>query len=168
MKPTLNQTLAEELIYMAEIDQAMRAKAITDEATWDSSIDEANALRLQEIVQTQGWPTITMVGAKASHAAWLLVQHAPSLGFMKYCLRLMKALARGEVNPANVAYLEDRVLVMEDKLQIYGTQFREGDDLCPYPIQDPEHMDERRANIGLSSFAENEARMREIYDSPNP
>ena len=164
MKTIVNKLLADELLSMAEIDQAMRFLAIKDENAWNAQIDEDNSTRLQTIVEAQGWPTISKVGTNASHAAWLLVQHAPSLDFMKNCLELMKQLPKDEVNPANVAYLEDRVLMMSGEPQIYGTQFQgKGKDLQVYPISEPEKVEERRASVGLGTFAENEARVRELY-----
>lgn len=70
----------------------------------------------------------------------------------------------GDVKPANIAFLEDRLLTMEDKSQIYGTQFRTIDGVTePFPIEDPEHVDKRRASVGLSTFAENEARIKAMY-----
>jgi hypothetical protein len=161
---TLNQSLADELLKMAEVDQAMRTKVISGEAEWDSSVDKASQARLKEIVDKEGWPTIPKVGADASRAAWLLVQHAPSLEFMEQCLELMETLPNGEVSPANVAYLKDRVLMMNGKPQIYGTQFQgSGKDMHVYSIEDAEHVDERRSSVGLGAFAENEARLRELY-----
>ena len=161
---TLNQSLADELLKMAEVDQAMRMKFINGEAEWDSSVDEASQTRLKEIVEAEGWPTIPKVGSEASRAAWLLVQHSPSLEFMEHCLDIMEALPEGQVSPANVAYLKDRVLTMNGKPQIYGTQFQgSGKDMHVYSIEDAEHVDERRASVGLGTFAENEARVRELY-----
>jgi hypothetical protein len=160
----LNQSLAEELLRMAEIDQAMRMKVINDGAEWDSSVDKASQSRLMEMVDSDGWPTIPKVGARASNAAWLLVQHAPSLKFMEQCLEIMEALPPGEIRPANIAYLKDRVLMMNGKPQIYGTQFQStGKEMHVYPIEDAERVDERRASVGLGTFAENEARIRELY-----
>lgn len=76
----------------------------------------------------------------------------------------MKSLPVGEVDPAHIAYLEDRVLMRNNKPQIYGTQFQGmGQDMHVYPIQDPDRVDERRASVGLCSFAENEARIRKLY-----
>jgi hypothetical protein len=83
---------------------------------------------------------------------------------MKHCLDVMEALPMDEVNPANIAYLKDRVLMMNGMPQIYGTQFQgSGKDMHVYPIEDAEHVDERRASVGLDIFAENEARLRELY-----
>jgi hypothetical protein len=80
---TLNQSLANELLQMAETDQAMRIKVINGEAEWDSSVDQQNQARLMSIIEEYGWPTIPKVGAEASHAAWLLIQHSPDLKFME-------------------------------------------------------------------------------------
>jgi hypothetical protein len=161
---TLNQSLANELLQMAETDQAMRIKVINGEAEWDSSVDQQNQARLMSIIEEYGWPTIPKVGAEASHAAWLLIQHSPDLKFMERCLELMESLTEREVSPANVAYLKDRVLMMNGKPQIYGTQFQgAGKDMQAYPIEDADRVDERRASVGLGSFAENETRLRELY-----
>jgi hypothetical protein len=76
----------------------------------------------------------------------------------------MESLTEREVSPANVAYLKDRVLMMNGKPQIYGTQFQgAGKDMQAYPIEDADRVDERRASVGLGSFAENETRLRELY-----
>ena len=160
----LNEPLASELLKMAEDDQAMRMKVINGEAAWDSTIDERSQKRLTAIVHEQGWPTIPKVGAEASNAAWLLAQHAPDVKFKEYCLELMENAPPGEVKPANIAYLRDRVLMMNGKPQIYGTQFQgTGEDMHVYPIEDIDHVDERRARVGLGTFAKDEARLREVY-----
>jgi hypothetical protein len=159
-----DESLADRLLRMADADRAMRTKAIDGEAEWDDSVDEANQSELMEIVRRKGWPTISKVGNEASQAAWLLVQHAPSLEFMESCLALMEDLPQGEINPANLAYLRDRVLVRNGEPQIYGTQFQQvGTDMSVWPIRDPEHVDERRASVGLGTLAENETRLGERY-----
>ncbi len=63
----------------------------------------------------------------------------------------MKHLSPSEFFPKNLAYLEDRVLTAQGKPQLYGTQFQgEGKTFGPQPIEDEEHLDERRACVGLS------------------
>jgi hypothetical protein len=45
--------------------------------------------------------------------------------------------------------------------QLYGTEFTVTDrELGPGPIEDPQRLDERRAEAGLEPFADYEARMR--------
>ncbi len=76
------------------------------------------------------------------------------VAFQRKCLTLMNAeLDRKEVFPGNVAYLTERVLVNEGRLQLYGTQFesiRGG--FRMRPVLEPEHLDQRRAKMGLSSM----------------
>jgi len=160
----LNRPLADELLKLAEVDQTMRMNVIAGEAEWDSAVDEISQTQLKAIVRGGGWPTISTVGADASHAAWLIVQHAPSLDFMKECLELMTSLPNGEVDPKDIAYLKDRVLMLSGKSQIYGTQFiGAGKDMHVYPIEDAERVNERRASIGLGTIAEDEAALHQLH-----
>ena len=161
-----NSELADELLEMVRVDQEMRFASIKDKKSWDDSIDHRNTARLKEIIKTFGWPTISKVGAEASHAAWLLVQHAyAEPDFMKECLELMRSCTEGDVALENLAFLEDRLLVMEGKPQVYGSQFRRVNDVFePSPIADPEHVDERRASMGMSTLAENADRLTREWD----
>ena len=146
------KAIADELMQMSEVDQQMRKRR-----QWDASIDVANTRRMKQIVEQIGWPTRSKVGKNASERAWLLVQHADhDRAFQQRCLDLMKAQAAGEVSPVNMAYLEDRVRVGEGRPQIYGTQFYtdEAGNLGPQPIEDPDHVDERRQAVGLQPLSE--------------
>ena len=54
--------------------------------------------------------------------------------------------------------LEDRILVRNGKKQVYGTQLHSGPDtggkLVLAPIEDEEHVDKRRASVGLMPLKE--------------
>ena len=165
MDPQTYRAIATELLAMAQVDQEMRKAAIKDMSQWDASVDQRNTARIMAIVGEIGWPTISRVGAAASQSAWLLVQHATAEpAFMKLCLTLMRDAATGDVAPANMAYLEDRLLTMEGKPQMYGTQFRIiAGVIEPFPIEDPDHVDERRARVGLETLAEHKARGKAMY-----
>ncbi len=146
------KAIADEIMKMSEVDQKMRKSG-----QWDSSIDVENTQRMKEIVEQIGWPTRSKVGRHASESAWLLVQHADhDRAFQKMCLDLMKAQSAGEVSPANIAYLEDRVRVGEGRPQLYGTQFYadEAGHVGPKPIEDPDNVDERRKAVGLQPLSE--------------
>jgi len=163
MDKKLSATIGHDLIQMADIDQAMRKRAMQGEP-WDSSVDRVNTERLKTIVREQGWPTISKFGLEASQAAWLIVQHADhDVDFQAYCLELMKNENPDELNPTHIAYLEDRVRVNHGQSQLYGTQFfGTGTELKPQPIEDEEHLGERRAKVGLGSFEEYKKQMEEI------
>lgn len=165
----------EELLRMVKEDQDARHAAIKDKFK-DSKlterareIDHRNTARLKALVAQHGWLGKSLVGEDGAHDAWLLVQHADKdLAFQKHCLEKMKqGLAKGEVLPKDVAYLTDRVAVAEQRKQTYGTQFMgKGEEMKPQPIEDEEHVDERRKSVGLPSMAEYKKQMQQAYNSP--
>lgn len=68
---------------------------------------------------------------------------------------------------ALLAYLTDRVRTAQGKRQIYGTQFKEvNGTLQPEPIEDPGHVDARRASIGLNSLDEYRAQVAQTCGKP--
>src|SRR5258708_32417370 len=87
--------------------------------------DQDNTAWLKSVIKKEGWPTISKVGEEASHAAWLIVQHADlDIKFQEDCLALLqKTWKNHDINPRNLAYLTDRVAVNTGLEQTYGTQF---------------------------------------------
>lgn len=170
----MDEDLRRELLARREEDQQIRhlAAAQADPDTgrlpdglgeqWHS-IDDGNTRWLADLVASRGWPGRTLVGDEAAKAAWLLAQHADQDPVQQRAfLDLLRgAVAQGEASPAHLAYLEDRVRVNAGQPQLYGTQFTvTGETIGPCPIEDPERIDERRAQAGLEPFADYEARMR--------
>jgi hypothetical protein len=167
----VDEQLRQELLSRAAEDQRVRrllsgprGHQVPDEiaAQWDR-VDEDNTRWLGELVAAHGWPGRTLVGEDGARAAWLLAQHADhATDQQRTFLDAMRgAVAQGEASLRNLAYLEDRVRVHDGQPQLYGTQFIviEGE-FGPHPIEDPERLDERRAEAGLEPFAEYEAIMR--------
>jgi hypothetical protein len=67
------------------------------------------------------------------------------------------AVKRGNAQPSNLALLEDRVALAEGRHQIYGSQVSAGatpEENYVRPLADPDHVDERRAAVGLEPLAE--------------
>ena len=173
----MDEELRAELLTRREEDQRIRHAAMeaTDPKTgrlpddlgaeWHR-IDTANTEWLSDVVDRIGWPGRTLVGEDGARAAWLLAQHAdhrPDLQ-RKFLDLLRAAVADGEAEPRDLAYLEDRVRVADGRPQLYGTQFQgRGADLAPAPIEDPDRLDARRAAVGLQPFAEYEATLRARY-----
>ena len=113
--------------------------------------------RLREIIARHGWPTFRLVGRDGSTAAWVITQHSDhDPAFQQRALTLMKAAARvGQADRIELAYLTDRVAVNHGRPQVYGTQVTcIGEELGPAPLIDPEHVDERRASVGLVPLQE--------------
>lgn len=130
-----------------------------------AEIDEANTKWLKDVIDKHGWPGKSLVGDDGASATWLLVQHADrDREFQKKCLTLMEAMPSGEVRAENIAYLEDRILVGDGKPQKYGTQMMEVDGkFVPSPIEDEEHVDERRKKLGMASMAEQLKQIEKTY-----
>lgn len=166
-----DEALRQELLEMVKEDQAARKeflKAPSDAAIRRklADIDHKNTARMKEIIDKHGWPGKDLVGDEGAHSAWLLIQHADrDRAFQKRCLTLLEqAVKARQASGVDLAYLTDRVLVGENKKQMFGTQFREKDGkMEPYPIADEVNVDQRRKEVGLPSLAEYRKSMEEIY-----
>jgi len=147
----------------------MRKKA-TDTGIWDFDIDRQNTIALKKIIKQFGWPTIRMVGKKASFNAWLLAQHADhALRFQKKVLRLLRDIYEKEkdIDPMNIAFLTDRILVAEGKKQIFGTQFyvtKSG--WKPRPIKNMKELNDLRKQYGLRSYQEDVGAAKKLQATP--
>jgi hypothetical protein len=165
--------LAEELAAMAAIDQRVRSipqggaflhrPSSAELMAW-RRVDVENTDRLRVIVAERGWPGRALVGESGAEDAWLLAQHADrQLDTQRQFLAAVEAAVQAGDAPArHAAYLADRVAMNEGKPQIYGTQIadvRDGEGV-PWPIADPEGVDQRRGAAGLEPFAEYVAQWR--------
>ena len=167
--PRHDAALRRELLAMCEVDQKVRqgfgSRMSAETVAEIQAVDARHTSRMRAIVAEHGWPGRALVGDDGSHAAWLLVQHADG-AFMAQCLPLMeRAVAAGQAFGKDYVYLLDRVRMQQGKPQIYGTQFTFAADgqLVLHPIEDAEHVDERRQAMGLPPMAEQEKVMREVY-----
>jgi len=156
---------------MQKTDLEVRAQLLQEGSLGDGynarmrEVHERNAARLKQIIEAHGWPGRTLVGDQGSHAAWFVVQHAiGDPAFQRACaIAIERAVARGEAPLAQLAFLVDRIRYFEGKPQIYGTHFHwdENGEMNPWPIQDPQGVDERRRRAGLNTIAERTREIRE-------
>ncbi len=88
---------------------------------------------------------------EASRAAALILIHSPDHKFQRALLPKLQELAdQNKILGTDVALLVDKLLVADGKPQRFGTQFhREGDKLVMYPVEDPENLEQRRAQYLL-------------------
>ncbi|MGI5199063.1 DUF6624 domain-containing protein [Streptomyces sp. CA-288835] len=153
--------LAVELADMAAADHQSAVLANSDDPAEQLAWRRLTAQhgdRLGEIMEEYGWPTEELVGEEAARAAWLIAQHADrQLEVQRRALQLMEqAVAAGSGSPRELAFLRDRTLVNEGRKQIYGTQIAGVKDGAPvpWPCEEPERMDELRAEVGIEPFDE--------------
>lgn len=162
--------LRAELLARADADQAARHALPPRPGAKDwqhvRDLDAANSQWLLATVSRYGWPGHAMANTDAAHAAWLLAQHSPS-DMQEFFLPLMvEAVKAGDADPADAAYLIDRVRVRQLRGQLYGTQYElTGDDLRLSPVENPDHLDQRRASVGLGPHADYDANTRQAHDA---
>jgi len=147
-----------EIMKMSSLGTTQQSEELISILKRQDEIDTKNMARLEEIIKQHGWPGRSLVGEKAANAGFLILQHA-DLSFQKKYFPLVKeGVSKGEVRPAEAAMLEDRILMKEGKKQIYGSAVQSGPEtggkLELHPIEDEEHVDERRAAVGLMPLAE--------------
>jgi hypothetical protein len=175
---SINEELRQILLDMAAEDRRARAElAATGElfqgyAPRMAAIHLHHAQELKVIIRTWGWPGKSLVGEDGAQAAWLIVQHAIGWpDFQRTCLSLLQdAVARGELEPATIAYLEDRICFYERRPQRYGTQFDwdEHGQMSPWTLADPQRVDEYRCSVGLGPLAKQIEQARQATEDQIP
>ena len=109
-----------------------------------------NERKLLKLLEIYGWPTASSVTEYAAAGAALIINHTTYEVRSNYFPLLEKAFKQGEAQPLRYAKMRDRLLVEEGKKQLYGTQWKfENTERVPQPIEAPEYVDKRRAEIGL-------------------
>jgi len=164
-----NSGLRTELLAMAEADQALR-EDLSPERMQDTTFliemltsQERNTSRLREILREHDWPGSDLVGSDGANAAWLLVQHSDA-DLQERALRLMRQSPNSGVSATDIAMMTDRILVERGRPQLYGTQFQFIDgNLVQDPVDNPDSVDVRRAEVGLPTMAEYVRMLEEAY-----
>lgn len=179
-QPT-NPDLRRQLLAMAKADEAVRD-------AWNKAgmkiergknpafmkvlaVDADNLRRLKPVIERDGFPTPAQVGTDGVEAAFILVQHADSdPAFQSRVLPQLESLGKQRlVSGQQVAMLTDRVLRNQDKPQRYGSQFMTDDKSAGMklqPIDDIEHVDARRLDMGLPPLADYACVLSAVYGKP--
>ncbi|MDQ1095536.1 MULTISPECIES: DUF6624 domain-containing protein [Chryseobacterium] len=149
----MKNKFSEQLIQMAALDESVREKLLKENKLIGGYhpemeyVHRQNADELKSVINEIGFPTISKVGEEAAEAAWLIVQH--SIGepeFMKDSYKQMLE-SRIDVNPANLAFLFDRIQFFQGKPQKYGTQLNADGSI--YPVMDTDQLNALRQEHNL-------------------
>lgn len=157
-----------ELLAIHEADQTGRKKLNEQQhgrespemqALWKeiAAADAANLPKVEAILTQHGWLGPKQIGPKANSAIFLVIQHADLPVQQKYLPMMRDAVKSGRASGSALALLEDRIALREGRQQVYGSQI--GVDPATgahyvLPLEDPDHVDERRAAVGLRPLAE--------------
>ncbi|MBU0535106.1 MAG: DUF6624 domain-containing protein [Patescibacteria group bacterium] len=133
----------------------------------EQKVDYKNTEALKKIISRVGWPTISKVGERAAHAAWIIAQHTKDGNFREKCLNLMKENSE-DVSRKDLAFLEDRVSLANYGYQIYGTQVkteeRDGKLITEImPVKDDSKLEDLRRKMGLDPLEEQLRRCEKMY-----
>jgi hypothetical protein len=118
-------------------------------------VDSINLIKVRAIVDKYSWLGADVIGDQCNTALFMVIQHSDLPVQEKYLPVIREAVASGRAQPRHLALLEDRVALREGRKQRYGTQLKwdvrtKGYQLAP--LEDPDHVDERRQAVGLSSL----------------
>jgi outer membrane protein OmpA-like peptidoglycan-associated protein len=161
----LNKPLIKQLDSILKNDQRYRAKLEETEAQfgWDSKQvkelwrlieknDSINLIQVKYILKKYGWLGPETIGHFGTTTLFLVIQHAPLVDQIKYLPMMREAVKSRKILPSDLALLEDRVALGQGKKQIYGSQVEMDPIKNNYriaPLIDPDHVDKRRAAVGL-------------------
>ena len=148
----------EPRLRIGEIEKKYGARSPEMTKLWEEIQfnDSMNLLKVAEVLDKYGWLGPEVVGDKGSNVLFLVIQHSDLPVQEKYLPMMREAVKNGKAKASSLALLEDRVALRQGKLQIYGSQISTDPNTGEkyvQPLDDPDHVDERRESVGLSSLA---------------
>lgn len=159
---SLDKIYTDDQKYRKEIDGIEKkygpdSKEINDQWKIINEKDSLNLIEVKKILDTYGWAGPDVVGGRGSTTLFLVIQHADQATQEKYLPMMREAVKNGKAQGSSLALLEDRVALRQGKKQIYGSQIGRDKKTNAYyvsPLEDPDNVDKRRAEVGLPPLAE--------------
>ena len=151
------QAFIDSLVIMEKLDQTIRNLEWSEETARQMEIiDSTNTAKLIGLIEEYGFPTWKLVGQDGNMKAWIIAQHSSEY-LPIFLKQYRKAVEENNATRRELAYLEDRYLIENDSLQIYGTQFLynvKDSTAYLYATVDMEHLDDRRISVDLNPMDE--------------
>ena len=116
--------------------------------------DERIEIEFIKILEKYGWLGINQVGRLANGALFSIIQHSSIETKEKYAPLMKESVLKNESQPMHYARLIDRILVNNNKPQIYGSQttIDKNGNAFFLEIEKPEYVNKRRKEIGLDEI----------------
>ncbi len=117
--------------------------------------DSLNLIRVKKILDGHGWLSEDIIGHYGNLTLFLVIQHSNLETQEKYLPMMREAVKKGNASSSNLALLEDRVALRQGKKQIYGIQVTKDEvtgESYVLPLEDPDNVDKRRAEVGLEKL----------------
>ncbi len=157
--------ITEQLLSIDELDQKYRNKIDETISRFGNNSKEAkelfknmkttdslNLIQVEKILSKYGWVGSDKIGSQANTTLFMVIQHSDLPAQIKYLPMMKAAVKQGNAKASSLALLEDRVALKQGKKQIYGSQVSwnmETDISFVAPLEDPDNVDKRRAEVGL-------------------
>lgn len=152
-----------EEIYNNDQEYRLKANSVEEVFGWDSKElrdvwktihikDSMNVIQVSKILDERGWLGADIIGKQGNLTLFLVIQHAELAVQEKYLPMLREAAKDGRASASFLALMEDRVAMRKGKKQIYGSQVGQDPETGEHfihPMIDPDHVNERRAKVGL-------------------
>lgn len=113
-------------------------------------INANNKTYVDSILKNYGWLGEDKISRIGQNALFLVVQHS-SFDYQLSIKKITKrAYRKGNILSANYALMRDRILVLQNKKQIYGSQAKKYDDkYYIMPCKNKKRLNKRRKKVGL-------------------
>lgn len=142
-----------------EITEKFGRESKEMKALWDTIhvVDSVNLSIISKILDERGWLGSKVVGPSGNMTLFLVIQHSDSATQVKYLPMMRDAVKNGNASASSLALLEDRVALKQGRKQIYGSQIGTDNKTgisFVQDLEDPDNVDKRRAEVGLSPLAD--------------
>lgn len=162
----MNKKVTKKLEEMLDTDQ----RAIKDfkkgviSAKKLKLIHSDNIRFLQKTTKEYGFPYISQTSLRAYKAAFLTIQHSGKISLYKKTISLFKNKTKKDIVPGDIAFLIDRMNILQGRPQSFGTQFKvdKTGKIVFLPIKNVKDIDVRRSELGLESFVKYKKRVKKM------
>ncbi len=168
----LDSIYVEDQTYRKQIDgiekkYGWESKEMKDHWKIINEKDSINLIKVKSILDKYGWLGADVVGGQGNSTLFLVIQHSDQATQEKYLPMMREAVKNGKAQGSSLALLEDRVALGQGKRQIYGSQIGRDSETQIYyvsPLEDPENVDKRRAEVGLGPLSDYVSRWQIKWD----
>jgi hypothetical protein len=132
-------------------DVSFSSDTITDQC---EAQDEARYRSLKKLIGEKEWPRSSDIGERAAKCAFLILTHSTdSSAIAQYLPFIEKRCVEGEAEWIHYAMLYDRLQVMRNLPQRFGTQYKPppalNGDLELFPLENRDKVNQWRKEIGI-------------------
>lgn len=164
----MNKELREKLLEMKKEDMHLLEEGKDKKRSCYKSpellnLREEHAKKLCEIIEQEGFPTISKVGEDGHDAVFYIIENITgNKKLISKIYKLMSKLSKEDVDSKRFAKLEDLLNYYVLKPQIYGTKFYYDLDgkYKPWKLLDEEKVNILRESVGLCTIEEQKEKLK--------